>query len=126
VDDALEPFPRELLANPEFIEKRHGIFERICKFCHGKSACPCKAPKLNPSRYTPEFVYDRVPKGFPGMPAWNQQFSEEKHRAVTVCIKRAGNSRTEDGGRNRRRSGNVSTGTEEMVVNTALQPACRS
>jgi hypothetical protein len=36
---------------------------------------PGNAPKLNPSRYTPEFVHDRLAKGF-GMPAWKEQYPE--------------------------------------------------
>jgi mono/diheme cytochrome c family protein len=82
----LPPFPKELLGKPEYIEKGHGVFEQICKFCHGKAAYPGKAPKLNPSRYTPEFVYDRVTNGFRGMPSWKEQFSDEERRAVTVYI----------------------------------------
>ena len=85
-DDDLPPFPKELLDKPEQIEKGHAVFESICKFCHGKTAYPGKAPKLNPSRYTPEFVYDRVTNGFRGMPAWKEQYSDEERKAVTVFI----------------------------------------
>ena len=79
-------FPRNCWTNPNTIEKGHAVFESICKFCHGKTAYPGKAPKLNPSRYTPEFVYDRVTNGFRGMPAWKEQYTEEERRAVTVFI----------------------------------------
>ncbi|MEO8005707.1 MAG: cytochrome c [Betaproteobacteria bacterium] len=79
-------FPKELLDKPEQIEKGREVFESICKFCHGKTAYPGKAPKLNPSRYTPEFVYDRVTNGFRGMPPWKEQYSDEERRAVTVFI----------------------------------------
>ncbi|HVY04387.1 MAG TPA: cytochrome c [Burkholderiales bacterium] len=85
-DDELPPFPKELLNQPEQIEKGHQVFESICKFCHGKTAYPGKAPKLNPSRYTPEFVYDRVTNGFRGMPSWKEQYTEEERKAVTVFI----------------------------------------
>jgi mono/diheme cytochrome c family protein len=85
-DDDLPPFPKELLDKPEQIEMGHKVFESICKFCHGKTAYPGKAPKLNPSRYTPEFVYDRVTNGFRGMPSWKEQYSEEERKAVTVFI----------------------------------------
>lgn len=85
-DDDLPPFPKELLDKPDQIEKGHQVFESICKFCHGKTAYPGKAPKLNPSRYTPEFVYDRVTNGFRGMPAWKEQYSDEERKAVTVFI----------------------------------------
>jgi mono/diheme cytochrome c family protein len=81
-----KPFPRELLGNPEYIETGKEVFGKICKFCHGKSAYPGKAPKLNPARYTPEFVFERVTDGFRGMPPFKDQFSEKERHAVTVYI----------------------------------------
>ena len=85
-DAQLPPFPKELLDKPEQIAAGKEVFGKICKFCHGKSAYPGKAPKLNPSRYTPEFVYDRVTNGFRGMPPFKDQFSEKERQAVTVFI----------------------------------------
>jgi len=82
----LPPFPKELLEKPEQIAAGKEVFGKICKFCHGKSAYPGKAPKLNPSRYTPEFVFDRVTNGFRGMPAMKEQFSEKERQAVTVFV----------------------------------------
>ena len=79
-------FPKELLGNPEYIALGHEVFNKICKFCHGKAAYPGKAPKLNPARYTPEFVYDRVTNGFRGMASFKEQFSEKERQAVTVFI----------------------------------------
>jgi len=81
-----KPFPPELLGNSEYIEIGKGVFEQICKFCHGKTAYPGKAPKLNPSRYTPEFVFDRVTNGFRGMPSWKEQYSDKERQGVTVYI----------------------------------------
>ena len=85
-DAELPPFPKELLSNPQYVKDGKEVFGKICKFCHGKSAYPGKAPKLNPSRYTPEFVYDRVTNGFRGMPPLKDQFSEKDRQAVTVFI----------------------------------------
>jgi len=82
----LAPFPKELLNNPEYIEQGHEVFNKICKFCHGKAAYPGKAPKLQPSRYKPEFVYDRVTNGFRGMPSFKEQFSDKERQAVVVFI----------------------------------------
>jgi mono/diheme cytochrome c family protein len=82
----LPPFPKELLDKPDQIAAGKEVFGKICKFCHGKSTYPGKAPKLNPSRYTPEFVYDRVTNGFRGMPPFKDQFSEKERQAVTVFI----------------------------------------
>lgn len=85
-DAQLPPFPKELLDNPEYIAAGKEVFGKICKFCHGKSAYPGKAPKLNPSRYTPEFVFDRVTNGFRGMPPLKEQFSEKERQAVTAFV----------------------------------------
>lgn len=82
----LPPFPSELLNQPEYIAIGKGVFGQICKFCHGKSAYPGKAPKLNPSRYTPEFVFDRVTNGFRGMPSFREQFTEKERQGVTVFV----------------------------------------
>jgi len=80
------PFPKQLLDNPEYIEIGKGVFNQICRFCHGKTAYPGKAPHLNPSRYTPEFVFDRVTNGFRGMPSWKEQYSEKERQGVTAYI----------------------------------------
>jgi mono/diheme cytochrome c family protein len=85
-DSELPPFPKELLNNPEVIKEGKEVFGRICKFCHGKAAYPGKAPALNPSRYTPEFVYDRVTNGFRGMASFKEQFTDKERQAVTVFI----------------------------------------
>lgn len=79
-------FPKELLGNPEYIETGKEVFGKICKFCHGKTAYPGKAPKLNPARYTPEFVFERVTNGFRGMPPFKDQFSEKERQGVTVYL----------------------------------------
>lgn len=85
-EDDLPPFPAELLNNPEYVQTGKDVFGQICKFCHGKSAYPGKAPKLNPARYTPEFVYDRVTNGFRGMPSFKEQFSEKQLQGVAVFV----------------------------------------
>ncbi|MCC7549364.1 MAG: cytochrome c [Burkholderiales bacterium] len=85
-DAEMPPFPKELLGDPAVEAEGREVFAKICKFCHGKSAYPGKAPKLNPSRYTPEFVYDRTTNGFRGMPSFKEQFSEKERQAVTVFI----------------------------------------
>jgi mono/diheme cytochrome c family protein len=73
-------------AEPDYVAEGKEVFGKICKFCHGKSAYPGKAPKLNPARYTPEFVYDRVTNGFRGMPAFKEQFTEKERQAVVTFI----------------------------------------
>ncbi len=79
-------FTREFLDDPSRIELGRGIWERRCKFCHGRAAYPGKAPRLEPSRYTPGFVYDRVANGFQAMPPWKGEFSEDELRAVVAYV----------------------------------------
>lgn len=79
-------FSAEYLSDPQNIETGKTIWSKRCKFCHGKQAYPGKAPKLQPSRYTPEFVYDRVTNGFRGMPSWKHEFSEEERKAVAAYV----------------------------------------
>lgn len=85
-DAELPPFPKELLGDAQYEAEGKEVFGKICKFCHGKSAYPGKAPKLNPARYTPEFVFDRVTNGFRGMPSFKEQFSDRERQAVTTFV----------------------------------------
>ena len=62
------------------------VWDGQCRHCHGNSAYPGKAPKLKPSSYQPEFVYDRVTNGFRKMPGWKAVFNENQRIGVTVYI----------------------------------------
>ena len=77
---------QEDLSRPEAIESGKAIWNKRCKFCHGKTAYPGKAPKLDPAKYQPEYVYDRVTNGFRGMPAFKNEFSENERKAVVAYI----------------------------------------
>jgi mono/diheme cytochrome c family protein len=79
-------FTPEYLRDPKNVEQGREVWRARCQFCHGKVAYPGKAPKLDPSRYTPEFVYDRVANGFRAMPGWRQEFSEQELRAVVAWV----------------------------------------
>ncbi len=74
------------LTDPKNIEQGRAVWKTRCQYCHGRAAYPGKAPKLDPSRYTPEFVYDRVTNGYKGMPSWRQEFSEQELRAVVAYV----------------------------------------
>ena len=79
-------FTQEYLDNPDNIAVGKKVFKKRCKFCHGKSAYPGKAPKLKPIKYTPEFVYKRVTKGFKGMPSFKAEFNKKQRRGVAAYI----------------------------------------
>lgn len=81
-----EPFPKGIVGNPEYIEMGKDVFNRQCKFCHGKGVYPGKAPQLDPSRYTPEFIFDRVTNGYKNMPSWSAVFSTKERQGVTAYI----------------------------------------
>ena len=74
------------LSDPKNVQKGREVWQARCQFCHGKSAYPGKAPKLDPSRYTPAFVYDRVANGFQGMPPWRHEFSVDELKAVVAYV----------------------------------------
>ncbi len=79
-------FSQSFLRDPKNVQKGREVWQARCQFCHGKAAYPGKAPKLDPSRYTPAFVYDRVANGFQGMPPWRHEFSVDELKAVVAYV----------------------------------------
>ena len=80
-------FTEEFLNDPAMIDHGEVIWKEQCRLCHGQgTGYPGKAPKLQPRRYSPEFVYHRVTHGFRGMPAWKDIYNEEQRMAVTAYI----------------------------------------
>ena len=80
-------FDKAYLSNNKNIAAGKDVWEQQCRHCHGKAAYPGKAPKLDPGKYTPDFVYDRVTYGFGKMPPWKDVFSLEQRKAVTAYVK---------------------------------------
>jgi mono/diheme cytochrome c family protein len=79
-------FTKDFLGDPRNVQRGRTVWQARCQFCHGKMAYPGKAPKLDPSRYTPDFVYDRVANGFQGMPAWRHEFSVDELKSVVAYV----------------------------------------
>ena len=79
-------FTPEFLADANNVKQGREVWQARCQFCHGKMAYPGKAPKLQPSRYTPDFVYDRVANGFQGMPPWRHEFSVDQLKSVVAYV----------------------------------------
>ncbi len=77
---------KDFLGDPKNVQRGRTVWQARCQFCHGKMAYPGKAPKLDPSRYTPDFVYDRVANGFQGMPAWRHEFSVDDLKSVVAYV----------------------------------------
>lgn len=79
-------FTSEYLAEREPVELGSELWAKQCRHCHGNAAYPGKAPKLRPSEYTPEFVFDRVTNGFRKMPAWKTAFNLEERMALVSYV----------------------------------------
>jgi mono/diheme cytochrome c family protein len=80
------PFTDAFLADEHNIHEGREIWEEQCQHCHGKKAYPGKAPKLQPRRYKPDFVYRRVTDGFRKMPPWKDVYSDEERMQVTAYV----------------------------------------
>lgn len=77
----------EFMTNKEHIELGRTLFQKRCKFCHGKGAYPGKAPKLKPKKLSAEQVYLRVSYGFRAMPGWEHEFDDHERMSLTAYIK---------------------------------------
>jgi mono/diheme cytochrome c family protein len=79
-------FTDTVMKDTSLIALGQQVWDGQCRHCHGNSAYPGKAPKLKPSSYQSDFVYDRVTNGFRKMPAWREIFNEQQRVGVTVYI----------------------------------------
>ena len=80
-------FTEAYLNDPANIAAGGEIWAEQCRSCHGRASYPGKAPKLKPRRYTPDFVFQRVTKGFRKMPAWIDVFDWDERKSVTAYVK---------------------------------------
>ena len=85
-DKEIPEFTEDFLKDPETLAAGREVWEGTCRGCHGTSAYPGKAPKLRPSRYDAEFVYDRVTYGFRKMPSWKDVFDKEERMSVAAYV----------------------------------------
>lgn len=82
---AEQAFTEDFLSDPQVIALGQDVWQSRCRFCHGRATYG-KAPRLRPSRYNPQFIYNRVTHGFRGMPSFKEEFSEEQRRAVAAYV----------------------------------------
>lgn len=85
-EEPVPEFTEEFLSSATAIENGGELWAKQCRHCHGSSAYPGKAPKLRPSAYTPDFVFDRVTNGFRKMPAWKSVFTLEQRKELVANI----------------------------------------
>jgi mono/diheme cytochrome c family protein len=87
--EAPEPAPEftaEFMSDPANAAAGKAIWDEQCTHCHGRKAYPGKAPKLQPKRYKPDFVWDRVSNGFRGMPPWKDVYSPEERKQIVAWV----------------------------------------
>jgi mono/diheme cytochrome c family protein len=84
--DPPPPLPPEVLKDAKVIAQGEALWKEQCAHCHGAKAYPGKAPKLEPRRYKPEFVWDRVHNGFRNMPPWKEVYTPEQEIAIVAYV----------------------------------------
>ena len=84
--DPPPPLPAAILKDPKVIAGGEALWKENCAHCHGSKAYPGKAPKLQPQKYKPEFVWDRVHNGFRDMPAWKDLYSPEQVVSLVAWV----------------------------------------
>jgi mono/diheme cytochrome c family protein len=80
-------FDAAFLNDPAVLKTGQDVWIKQCRHCHGASAYPGKAPKLNPGAMDLDHIYDRVTYGFRGMPPWEAVFTLAERKAVAAYIK---------------------------------------
>jgi mono/diheme cytochrome c family protein len=85
-DEPVPVFTAAMIKDPGNVAAGKQVWDGQCRHCHGNSAYPGKAPKLKPSSYEPDFVYDRVTNGFRKMPGWKAVFNQQQRIGVTAYI----------------------------------------
>jgi mono/diheme cytochrome c family protein len=86
-DEKPPAFDKTFLSDPANIEIGKKVWDDQCRHCHGASAYPGKAPKLNPGQLDPEHIFDRVTNGFGKMPPWKHVYSVKERAGVVAYIK---------------------------------------
>jgi mono/diheme cytochrome c family protein len=86
-DEKPPVFDQKFLTDAANIDAGKTVWDNQCRHCHGRSAYPGKAPKLNPGQLEPALIYDRVTNGFGKMPGWKDVFSMKERMAVTAYVK---------------------------------------
>jgi len=84
--DPPPPLPAAVLKDPNVIAVGEALWKENCAHCHGSKAYPGKAPKLQPTKYKAEFVWDRVHNGFRSMPPWKELYKPEEVIALVAWV----------------------------------------
>ena len=84
--DPTPPLPSDVLKDEKVIAVGGKLWAEQCTHCHGSKAYPGKAPKLQPRRYKPEFVWDRVHNGFRAMPPWKYTYKPDEVVALVAYV----------------------------------------
>lgn len=85
-DEEVPEFTEAFMTSADAISNGGELWVKQCRHCHGNSAYPGKAPKLKPSSYQPDFVFDRLTNGFRKMPAWKTVFTLEERKNIVAYV----------------------------------------
>ena len=86
-DEPVPTFAVAYMNDAANIKLGEQVWQEQCRHCHGNSAYPGKAPKLNPGAMDADHIFDRVTNGFRKMPSWKQVFSYQQRMGVVAYIK---------------------------------------
>ena len=78
--------PAAVLKDPKTVAAGEALWKDSCAHCHGSKAYPGKAPKLQPHKYKPDFVWDRVHNGFKDMPPWKELYNPEQVISLVAWV----------------------------------------
>ena len=84
--DPAPPLPADVLKDPKVVAAGEALWKDSCAHCHGSKAYPGKAPKLQPTKYKAEFVWDRVHNGFRSMPPWKEVYKPDEVIALVAWV----------------------------------------
>jgi mono/diheme cytochrome c family protein len=84
--DPAPPLALDILKDAKRIADGGALWKENCAHCHGSKSYPGKAPKLQPHKYKPDFVWDRIHNGFKDMPAWKELYTPEQVIALVAWV----------------------------------------
>jgi mono/diheme cytochrome c family protein len=80
-------FSEEFMTDMANIRAGREHFQAQCGHCHGSRAYPGKAPRLQPERYDPDFIYWAIRGGYGRMPSFEDHFTHEETMQIVAWIK---------------------------------------
>src|SRR2546430_17172565 len=84
------------LADPAVVEEGSHLFRANCThYCHGAEGRVFRAPALRGHQFEPGYVYQRIAKGFPPMPAFETVLPAETIWKIVAYVLSLSNAKDE-------------------------------